>query len=177
MNEDVILLARALDFAARKHMDQRRKGLAEEPYVNHLAEVARLLAEATCGTDVNLVCAGLLHDTIEDQGVRRDDLAIAFNEDIAALVEEVTDDKSLEKQERKRLAIEKVGAMSARARLLKLADLTSNLRSLAASPPREWPPERRRAYFDWAREVAAGCRGLNSSLDGAFDEAWQRGVY
>lgn len=148
-----------------------------EPYINHLAEVARLLAEATAGTDENLVCAGLLHDTIEDQGVRREDLSRAFNEGIASLVEEVTDDKSVEKHERKRLVVEQIAGKSARARLLKLADLTSNLRSRMASPPREWPPERRRAYFDWAQQVAAGCRGLNAWLEAAFDEAWSRGVY
>ena len=66
MNQDILLITRALDFAARKHVNQRRKGLAEESYFNHLAEVARLLAEATDGEDANLVVAGLLHDTVPD---------------------------------------------------------------------------------------------------------------
>ena len=86
MNQDILLIARALDFAARKHVNQRRKGLAEEPYFNHLAEVARLLAEATDGEDANLVAAGLLHDSIEDQGVLHEDLVSAFNQDIADLL-------------------------------------------------------------------------------------------
>jgi hypothetical protein len=51
MSEDIVLVARALDFAARKHRGQKRKGELAEPYVNHLAEVARLVAEATGGRD------------------------------------------------------------------------------------------------------------------------------
>ena len=48
-DEPLLLFARALDFAARKHVHQRRKGESAEPYINHLAEVARLLAAATEG--------------------------------------------------------------------------------------------------------------------------------
>ena len=172
MNQDILLIARALDFAARKHVSQRRKGLAEEPYFNHLAEVARLLAEATDGEDANLVAAGLLHDTIEDQGVLHEDLVSAFNQDIADLVREVTDDKSLEKDERKRLQVERAPHKSDRAKMLKIADKTSNLRSILNSPPPDWDAARRRAYFDWAAEVVAGCRGVNARIEAAFDAAF-----
>src|SRR5512147_1303605 len=102
MSEAVVALAQAWDFAARRHVDQRRKGAAAEPYVNHLAEVARLLAEATGGTDPVLVIAGVLHDTIEDTATSRAELEQAFGPEVAALVAEVTDDKSLPKAERKR---------------------------------------------------------------------------
>lgn len=64
---DILIVARAANFASRKHTQQRRKGEAEEPYFNHLAHVAVLLADA--GVDANLVAAGYLHDTIKDQGV------------------------------------------------------------------------------------------------------------
>ncbi len=177
MSEDTLLIARALDFAARKHVNQRRKGLAQEPYINHLAEVARLLAEATDGKDANLVVAGLLHDTIEDQGVLYEDLVAAFNTDVANLVREVTDDKTLAKEERKRLQIKHARQASERARMLKIADKTSNLRALTQSPPADWEPERRRAYFTWARDVVAGCRGVNARLEAAFDAAWEAGVH
>ncbi|MGH6928962.1 MAG: HD domain-containing protein, partial [Dongiaceae bacterium] len=102
----VLLLARALDFAARKHVHQRRKGELAEPYVNHLSDVARLLAEATKGEDVTVVIAGLLHDTLEDTETSFDELAKEFGQEVAELVAEVTDDKSLPKAERKRLQIE-----------------------------------------------------------------------
>ena len=176
MNQDILLIARALDFAARKHVNQRRKGLAEEPYFNHLAEVARLLAETTDGEDTNLIVAGLLHDSIEDQGVLHEDLVAAFNQDIADLAREGTDDKSLEKAERKRLQVEHAPHKSDRAKMLKIADKTTNLRALTQSPPPDWEPERRRAYFTWARDVVAGCRGVNARLEAAFDEAWKAGV-
>lgn len=176
MNEKVLLITRALDFAARKHVDQRRKGLAAEPYINHLAEVARLLAEATDGADANLVAAGLLHDTIEDQGVRYEELVEAFDQDVADLVREVTDDKTLEKAERKRLQVEHAPHKSERARMLKIADKTSNLRAIRNSPPADWSEERKREYFDWAGRVVAGCRGVSAYLEAEFDAAWQRGV-
>lgn len=176
MKEEILLIARALDFAARKHVDQRRKGLAAEPYVNHLSEVARLLAEATDGDDANLVAAGLLHDTIEDQGVKHEELAEAFGRDVADLVMEVTDDKSLEKDERKRLQVEHAPHKSARAKMLKIADKTANLRAIHDSPPTDWSTDRKREYFDWARRVVAGCRGVNARLEKAFDEAWTAGI-
>src|SRR5437667_3891058 len=106
MAAEWIAVLRAADAAARWHVHQRRKGTAEEPYVNHLLEVATLVAEATEGKDPDLVIAALLHDAIEDQEVPRDVIAEAFGEQVAKLVEEVTDDKNLEKQERKRLQVQ-----------------------------------------------------------------------
>ena len=107
MTHDLVLLARAADYAARQHIAQRRKGEAAEPYVNHLTEVAALLAEATDGADVVLLMGGLLHDTLEDTDATYEDLVQRFGPEVAALVAEVTDDKSLRKDERKRLQIEK----------------------------------------------------------------------
>jgi len=101
MAKEWIAVLRAADAAARWHVHQRRKGAAGEPYINHLLEVATLVAEATDGKDPDLVIAALLHDSIEDQEVPRGVIAQAFGEGVARLVEEVTDDKSLEKQERK----------------------------------------------------------------------------
>jgi (p)ppGpp synthase/HD superfamily hydrolase len=59
----------AAQTAARWHSSQRRKGSADEPYINHLLEVASLVSKATGGNDINLVIAALLHDAIEDQGI------------------------------------------------------------------------------------------------------------
>ena len=174
MNEDIVRIARAVDFAARKHVHQRRKGEAAEPYFNHLSEVARLLAEATEGNDTELVIAGLLHDTIEDQEVSREELAAEFGEKVAAIVEEVTDDKSLDKAERKRLQVVKAPYKSAQAKALKIADKTANLRAILASPPAHWGIDRKREYFDWAKAVVDGCRGVNARLEQDFDEAYAR---
>ena len=107
MDNDVVKLSQAADYAARQHIAQRRKGERAEPYVNHLTEVAAMLAEATDGADPVLVMGGLLHDTLEDTGATYEDLVERFGPEVAALVQEVTDDKSLPKDVRKRLQIEK----------------------------------------------------------------------
>ncbi|MFO1037719.1 MAG: HD domain-containing protein [Geminicoccaceae bacterium] len=165
-----MLLSRAFLFAAERHQHQRRKGDAAEPYVNHLAEVAALVAEATEGSDPGLVAAALLHDVVEDTATTRAEVAATFGEDVAGLVAEVTDDKSLPKAERKRRQVEHAPSKSRRAKMLKLADKTSNLRALAQSPPAKWPVERRLAYVAWAREVVDGLRGVSPELEAIFDE-------
>ena len=169
--QGITLIARAADFAARRHVDQRRKGAAREPYINHLAEVAALLAHATDGSDPVLVAAGYLHDTLEDTETSYEELATLFGPDVAALVAEVTDDKSLPKAERKRRQIQTAGSKSARARLLKIADKTSNLRALTASPPADWDVQRVAEYPEWAAQVVDRCRGLNRRLEQMFDAA------
>ena len=102
-----IAVLRAADMAARWHAQQRRKGPLE-PYVNHLLEVASLVAEATSGTDPDMVIAALLHDAVEDQGVTSETLAGEFGQRVADIVMEVTDDKTLPKDERKRRQVEGV---------------------------------------------------------------------
>ena len=174
MSTDIVLLAQAADYAARQHIAQRRKGERAEPYINHLTEVAALLAEATGGNDATLLAGGLLHDTLEDTDATYEDLEQRFGPEVAALVAEVTDDKSLPKEERKRLQITKTPAKSRRAKLLKLADKTSNLRGLVASPPMGWTEARLRDYVVWANDVVRSCRGLNPRLEAAFDEAHEK---
>jgi hypothetical protein len=66
-----------------------------------------LVAEATGGTDPNLVIAALLHDAIEDQGVTSEMLAYEFGAHVADIVIEVSDDKALPNEERKRRQVEK----------------------------------------------------------------------
>jgi guanosine-3',5'-bis(diphosphate) 3'-pyrophosphohydrolase len=166
-----LLVLKAADAAARWHVHQRRKGPAEEPYINHLLEVAMLVAEATGGNDTNLVIAALLHDAIEDSEVPRELISRTFGEDVASIVAEVTDDKSLPKAERKRKQIEAAAGKSVRAKMLKLADKTSNLRAIAASPPADWSVKRRIEYVAWARNVAKGLRGVSPKLEEQFEEA------
>jgi guanosine-3',5'-bis(diphosphate) 3'-pyrophosphohydrolase len=168
---DILLIARAWNFAAERHAKQKRKGDAQEPYVNHLAEVAELVATATDGRDANLVAAAVLHDTVEDTATLSGELASIFNADVAELVSEVTDDKRLDKAERKRLQVEHAATKSPRAKILKLADKTSNLRSLVKSPPADWSLERKRDYLDWVKAVVKELRGTNTWLEARFDEA------
>jgi GTP diphosphokinase / guanosine-3',5'-bis(diphosphate) 3'-diphosphatase len=167
----ILEVARALDFAARRHAAQRRKGIRAEPYVNHLAEVAFLLAEATEGGDPGLVAAGLLHDTLEDTRTSRVELAAVFGEDVARLVEEVTDDTTLDREQRKLLQVQEAPGKSLRARMIKIADKIANLRSIVDSPPLGWSSRRKQEYVDWARQVVAACGRTNERLEMQFEEA------
>ena len=133
--------------------------------------MASLVAEATGGTDPNLVVAALLHDAIEDQGVTSEMLASEFGEQVAKIVMEVSDDKTLPKDERKRRQIEAAPKKSREAKLIKLADKTSNLRTIASSPAADWSVKRRLEYIEWAKSVVAGLRGTSPWLEQQFDEA------
>ena len=171
MANPTIDLMRALDFAARKHAGQTRKGAAADPYINHPAEVADLLARATDGADPVVVLGGLLHDTLEDTATTRAELEDAFGAEVAALVAEVSDDMSLAKSERKRLQIEHAADLSTRGKMLKLADKTSNVAALANDPPTNWDSAQRLEYIRWANQVIAPCRGVNQRLEAGFDDA------
>jgi guanosine-3',5'-bis(diphosphate) 3'-pyrophosphohydrolase len=160
----------AAHYAAEKHSGQRRKGEAKEPYINHLLEVAKLAARAD--PDPNLIIAALLHDTVEDQGVTPKELTERFGADVAALVIEVTDDKSLPKEERKRLQIANAPHKSRRAQIIKLADKISNLRSILTSPPAGWDYDRKRQYFDWANQVVSALPSPDPGLKAEFDRAF-----
>ncbi|MGD0360478.1 MAG: HD domain-containing protein [Bryobacteraceae bacterium] len=161
----------AARFAAERHATQRRKGRTAEPYVNHLLEVAELLARTADQLDTNLIVAALLHDAIEDVGVSREEIAARFGEDVAALVAEVTDDKSLPKETRKALQVENAPRKSPRAQALGAADKIANVRSIVASPPANWSFERRVEYVRWARQVVGRYDRLNGRLAAEFQQA------
>jgi (p)ppGpp synthase/HD superfamily hydrolase len=164
----------AARFAAEKHAGQQRKGLAREPYINHLIEVAELIAASSEKLDTNLVIAGLLHDAIEDTNTTAHELEERFGSDVTGLVLEATDDKSLPKETRKALQIETAPHKSPRAQTLKLADKIANLRSILASPPAEWTSERRRQYGEWARQVVRGFTAPNAMLMAEFQKAYSQ---
>lgn len=160
-------------FAAEKHAHQKRKGEKAEPYFNHLLEVAELIAASGPDLDVELIMAAFLHDTVEDTGVTLQELEQRFGKDVASLVAEVTDDKSLPKETRKQLQVQSTSEKSSRAQTLKLADKISNLRAVISSPPVGWSLERKREYFEWARQVISGIASPNKYLKSEFDKAYR----
>jgi guanosine-3',5'-bis(diphosphate) 3'-pyrophosphohydrolase len=162
----------AAQFAATKHSRQKRKGIDGEPYINHLIEVAGLIAGSTNVPDTDLIIAGLLHDTVEDVGVTLAELEQEFGHDVASLVAEVTDDKSLPKETRKALQVQNAPKKSVRAQVIKLADKISNLRSLLASPPPDWSFERRHQYFQWAKQVVDALSAPNPKLKAEFERTY-----
>ena len=163
----------AARFAAEKHAQQRRKGENGEPYFNHLLEVAGLIADSSRDLDVELMMAAFLHDTVEDTGVTLQELEHRFGKDVATLVAEVTDDKSLPKETRKQLQVQHTPGKSSRAQTLKLADKISNLRAIISSPPVGWSLERKQQYFEWARQMVSGIASPNEFLKSEFDKTYQ----
>jgi (p)ppGpp synthase/HD superfamily hydrolase len=164
------LVSEAADFAARRHSGQQRKGRGNEPYVNHLAEVANLLSIATEGTDAELVAAGWLHDTVEDTQTTHQELTKTFGERVAALVVEVTDDMTLPKRERRQKQIVDAPWKSPGAKLIKIADKISNIRARIVPQPNPDERDDLIEYVTWAEKVVAGCRSVNAVLDRMFDE-------
>jgi guanosine-3',5'-bis(diphosphate) 3'-pyrophosphohydrolase len=165
---------RALSFAAEKHRDQRRKDDHGSPYINHPIALARVLCDEAGVTDPDILCAALLHDTVEDTETTPEELETQFGPLVRGIVLEVSDDKSLPKAERKRLQIAHAAVATRGAKLVKLADKICNLRDVALNPPVGWDLDRRQAYFDWARNVVAGMRGTHPVLEELFDQAYRQ---
>ncbi len=166
------LLIEALSFAAHKHRDQRRKDADASPYINHPIQLARVLVIEASVTDEQVIVAALLHDTIEDTETTDEEIRETFGAAIADIVAEVTDDKALPKHERKQRQIDHAPHASTKAKLVKLADKICNVRDLAGSPPVGWDLARRQEYFDWAKQVVDGLRGVSPILEKAFDDAY-----
>ena len=167
-------LLRAVDFAAEKHRDQRRKDADRSPYINHPIAVTKLLAQVGGLSDLLTLQAAILHDTIEDTKTTPDELKDEFGVEVRDLVVAVTDDKRLPKAERKRLQIKHAPHLSERARVIKIADKICNILDITHSPPTDWTLERRVEYIDWAGNVVAGCRGVNERIERRFDEVMER---
>jgi (p)ppGpp synthase/HD superfamily hydrolase len=147
------LVSKARDFARARHAGQHRHGAAREPYDAHLAEVAALVAGF--GGAPEMVAAAWLHDTVEDCGVPASEIAVRFGADVAAIVAEVTDDKTLEKAARKRMQVVNAPKKSPGGALVKICDKVSNIRAVADSPAEHWTLERQAEYLRWSAEVVA----------------------
>ena len=170
--EGLKLMFKALAFAADRHRNQRRKDVDSSPYINHPISLANILCNEGHITDVDVICAALLHDTLEDTDTTAEELETEFGAAIRDIVMDVTDDKTLDKAIRKQRQIEHAAHISDTAKLVKLADKISNLRDVASCPPAEWSIDRRREYFDWAKAVIDRLRGVNGLLEAVFDEAY-----
>lgn len=169
---DLNLIVQALAFAAHKHRDQRRKNDDASPYINHPIALAHVLTnEADVHNEV-VICAALLHDTIEDTQTTYEELCEQFGTEIADVVLEVTDDKTLPKIQRKQMQIDHAHHMSHAATLVKLADKICNLRDMVDQAPKGWNIERKREYFDWAKNVVDGLPDIHPLLKSLFMQAY-----
>ena len=127
-------------------------------------------------SDETILIAALLHDTLEDTDTSEQEIREAFGDTVLSFVLECTDDKTLEKAERKRLQILNAPEKSPGAKQIKIADKTCNLRSILEDPPEGWPISRQVDYFHWASQVVAGLKGVNSQLDKEVDKVLEAGL-
>lgn len=167
-DKNELLILRAIDFAAHKHRDQRRKDEEASPYINHPISVSLLLADIGGIADAEVLSSAILHDTLEDTDTTPEELEAAFGMRIRKLVEEVTDDKRLPKARRKELQIDHASQLSPDAVLIKLGDKISNVLDITHSPPANWNLQRRREYLDWAEAVVRNCPKVNAALERYF---------
>jgi guanosine-3',5'-bis(diphosphate) 3'-pyrophosphohydrolase len=166
MNPFAVVFA-AAQFAAEKHAGQTAKN--GQPYINHPIEVAFLLADVGGIESPEVIAASLLHDVIEKCGVTRDELANLFGDTIANLVLELTDDKGLPEDERRRHQTAAAANLSPNAKLIRLADKISNLRQLlTVSDSASREPLKR--YADWTSELLPKLAGVSPSLEALLSE-------
>lgn len=170
---DAGLVVRAATFAAERHRYQKRRD-RQTPYINHPLTVANILVSVAHVTDPEILAAALLHDTIEDTETTADELRTVFGERVVSLVLECTDDKTLPKEERKRLQVVHAPSRSRDAKLVKTADKISNMSDLIDFPPLDWTEERRANYIKWCNEVFQGLKGVNQALDELFENTRKR---
>jgi guanosine-3',5'-bis(diphosphate) 3'-pyrophosphohydrolase len=171
----------ALKWASELHRLQRRKGAPEPvpgkcprgtPYINHVIAVADLLVNVGGIEDEDILIAAILHDVVEDTEVTLEDVSVRMGPVVAEIVGEVSDDRSLTREERKENQVIHAPTLSFGARLVKLADKSHNCLDLAVNPPVAWSRQRVLNYFEWSFRVVEGLRGTNAPLERLFDEVF-----
>ena len=159
--------AHAVVFASEAHRGQKRlEGGAEVDYVVHPLRVAEHVRRIGGCDDVEVLCAAVLHDTIEDSGTRYDELAEAFGDRVARIVAELTNDSRLPKAERHEEMIRSLAGASPEAKLIKLADRYDNLLTISPADP----GKRQRILTETPRLLAALC-GSSPALESAVESA------
>ena len=169
------LYLEALQFAAEKHLTQRRKGCEMVPYINHPIKVVHLLYKLANETNVELLSAAILHDVLEDTCATEAEMRERFGNWVTDLVLEVTDDMTMTYEDRKRYQIRKAPGLTNDAKKIKIADKICNIEDILAYPI-TWSERRKHQYFEWSVKVVNGCRGVNPILDKLFDETVKRAM-
>lgn len=164
INGDIAKVVRAAYFAGEKHSKQRRGDVEATPYINHPLELASILVDEGLVGDVDVICASLLHDTLEDTDTSVDELVANFGPKIAGIVAEVSNDMSLDSQARKISELESISTLSKNAKLVKLVDKIANIRDVSTMPPVGWNLEKKEHYFDFALSIAERAKDASPRL-------------
>jgi len=176
--QEVTEICKAIDFAAEKHRLQTRKNKEKTPYIVHLLGVTYNLMQIGDVREAPVIVASLLHDTVEDTQTTLSELETHFGKRVASLVQEVTDDKSLAKEMRKRLQVINAAHKSKEAAQIKLADKLYNLNDLISHPPADWSQTRIDHYYEWAQSVVDRLPKSNDKLfnavEGVINRYWEQ---
>lgn len=168
-------LLETITYAIIKHDGQKRKDENAYPFIVHPIDVASILIKAGV-TDNDVLNAAILHDVVEDTSATYEEVKTKFGKSVADYVQEVSDDKSLSKLERKKAQIEHAKVISEGAKLIKLADKISNLTSLSNSVPKSWPAIWEKGYFAWAKLCTDNMSGLSEQLDAQLNTLYQNAL-
>lgn len=176
--QEVQQVCLGMEFAADKHRLQTRKNPEKTPYVSHPIGVAYNLMHFGEVRDPAIILGALLHDTIEDTQTTSEEIEGVFGKQVAGYVLELTDNKSLAQEERKRLQVIDAAHKSPGAAQIKLADKLYNLNDLLNQPPRDWSQLRIDRYYEWAQSVVDRLPKVNEKLlqavDGTINTYWEK---
>jgi hypothetical protein len=167
-----------VDFAAEKHRFQTRKNKEKTPYISHPIGVAYNLIGIGEVRETSIIIGALLHDTVEDTQTTFEEIENKFGKAVAGLVREVTDDKSLAKEARKRMQVINASHKSKGAAQIKLADKLFNLNDLYNNPPSDWTQTRIDRYYEWVQSVIdrlpAANDKLHEAVEGIINQYWEK---
>ncbi len=161
----------ALLFAAEKHQGEFRKGMSHNPYIVHPLRVVNILMERAHVEDVDILTAAILHDIVQGNPDRLNQVHRNFGQQVASYIAELSDDLSLPFEERKAYQVERAQNVSKGAALIIIADKLDNIESIHLSPPLDWGKEQKFAYVAWADQVVRNLPAVNFSLYGSFQKA------
>ncbi|GAA6020740.1 hypothetical protein JCM11491_003515 [Sporobolomyces phaffii] len=185
-DDDVATLLRVSHFAALAHQHQRRKSPSSPAYIQHPLDVARRIANppSALATDgrrapIDVLCAALCHDILEDTDVTEEELRREVGDRVTEIVLECSDDKNLGKAERKQAQIDHAHEKSDFAKHVKLADKLSNLNDLISPEgrPGGWSVDRIQEYFVWSKRVTDHCVSVNPGLGGQLDALYKDATF
>lgn len=159
-----------VDFASEKHRFQTRKNKEKTPYIMHPIGVAYNLMKTGEIRDAGVIIGALLHDTVEDTQTTFEEIEKKFGSQIAGYVREVTDDKSLSQESRKRFQVINASHKSKGAAQIKLADQLFNLNDLINNSPPDWSQTRIDRYYEWSQSVIDRLPVANEKLLNAVEE-------
>lgn len=156
--DELSTVTRAVQFASKAHENQKRK-YTNEPYFNHCASVAHLVAVA--GGDYEMIAAAYLHDVIEDTDTPIDEIEMMFGFHVAGMVRDLTDTpKELGNRKwRKARDRERLAAAENRVKTIKLADLVDNTSTIT-----KYDPDFAKVYMEEKRALLPSLRGGASWL-------------